>query len=644
MTEGVEPHHPSAAPSVAPTPSAATSATGATLAGALRPSAADAGVITESIADLAVALARRTRALLPTAADLAAMGRSPRRDIVAGLTVAVVALPLALGFGIASGLGATAGLVTAIVAGVLAAVFGGSSVQVSGPTGAMTVVLLPIVAVHGAGGVLVVGLLAGTILLGLAYSGAGRTMRYVPLPVIEGFTVGIAVIIALGQLPSALGVAATGESVLLLDAAAIGAWLDRPTLAAPAVAVGVAGAILLGIRFRPGLPVSLLAVAVATVVVAVTDIPAPTIGEIAAGLPSPSIPGVDPRALTSLVLPAVAVAALAALESLLSATVADGMRVGERHDPDRELFGQGIANLVVPLFGGMPATAAIARTAVNVRSGARSRLAAVTQSAALLAVVLVAAPLVGRIPLAALAGVLVATAIQMVEVSSVKALLRSTRGDAAVLVVTAGATIVLDLVTAVILGILVAGAHALHQVARSARLDEIQLDPADHASEEQALLDEHIIAYRLDGPLFFGAAHAFLLELSEVSDVRVVVLRMSRVATLDATGAMVLADTMGQLEGRGITVLLSGVRPAHEALLRRLGVFDELAHERHVFDTTPDAIAHARLHAARVAHDGTTGGGAAPGSAAVGGGAAPGAAPGGDAESDAAHDHLAATA
>lgn len=544
----------------------------------------------------------RTRALLPRRADLVAMRRNPRRDIVAGLTVAVVALPLALGFGITAGLGAEAGLATAIVAGILAALFGGSNLQVSGPTGAMTVILLPIVATFGASGVLVVGLMAGVILVGLAYAGAGRTMRYVPVPVIEGFTVGIAVIIALGQLPSALGVAATGETVLALDASALAAWAAAPTLVAPAITLAVAGAILLGVRFRPGVPVSLAAVAVATLVVAVAGLPAPTIGEIAAGLRAPSLPGVELRALGALVLPAVAVAALAALESLLSATVADGMSVGERHDSDRELFGQGVANLVAPLFGGMPATAAIARTAVNVRSGARSRLAAITQSVALLVVVLVATPLVGMIPLAALAGVLIATAVQMVEVSSVSALLRSTRGDAAVLVVTAGATIVLDLVTAVILGFLVAGVHALRQVARSARLDEIQLDTADHADEEQALLDEHIVAYRLDGPLFFGAAHAFLLELSEVSDVRVVVLRLSRVATLDATGASVLADTIRRLEGRGITVLLSGVRTDHAPLLRRLGVFDELAHERHLFDTTPDAIEHARLHAARVVH------------------------------------------
>jgi SulP family sulfate permease len=296
------------------------------------------------------------------------------------------------------------------------------------------------------------------------------------------------------------------------------------------------------------------------------------------------------------------VAALAALESLLSATVADGMSVGQRHDSNRELVGQGLANLGAPLFGGIPATAAIARTAVNVRAGATSRLAALTHALVLLGVVLVAARWVAEIPLAALAGVLIATAVQMVRVSSLGALVRSTRGDAAVLVITAVATVAFDLVTAVLLGLVVAGFVALRQTAKATRLDEVPLDRGDHTDEEQALLDEHIVAYRIDGALFFAAAHDFLLELSEVSDVRVVILRMSRVTTVDATGAHVLADTITRLEARGITVLLSGIKPGHERVLRELGVYSGLAHERHLFETTPAAIAHARMHAARLAH------------------------------------------
>jgi len=564
-------------------------------------------IVVDRTAGALPALASRTRALLPRRADLATMRRRPRRDVLAGLTVAVVALPLALGFGISSGLGAGAGITTAIVAGLLAALFGGSNLQVSGPTGAMTVVLVPIIARFGGDGVLVVGLLAGALLVGLAYAGAGRWMRYIPLPVVEGFTVGIAVIIGLQQVPAMLGIDAHGEGgvvVATLDAGL--AWAAAPDPWPPLVAGGVAGAMVLAARLRPGLPVSLPAVIVVTVVVGMTGIPVATIGAIPAGLPAPSLPQVDLGVVTMLLLPATAVAALAALESLMSATVADGMRVGERHDSDRELFGQGIANLVVPVFGGIPATAAIARTAVNVRSGASSRLAAMTQSAALLVVVLVAAPMVGAIPLAALAGVLMATAIQMVEASSVAALLRSTRGDAAALVITAGATILMDLVTAVILGLVVAGAFALQQMARTARLDETELDHSDHTAEEEALFDEHIVAYRLDGPLFFGVAHTFLIDLAELTEVRVVILRMSRVATLDATGASVLADTIKRLEGRGTTVLLSGIKPEQVAVLAKLGVFGELRTDRHVFAHTPDAIAHARLHALRHGHGDAT--------------------------------------
>lgn len=545
----------------------------------------------------------RAVALLPRPTDLRAMGRQPGRDVLAGVTVALVALPLALAFGISSGLGAGAGLVTAVIAGVLAAFFGGSAVQVSGPTGAMTVVLAPIVVAHGPDGVLVVGFMAGVILIGLALSGAGRYIRFVPLPVVEGFTIGIALIIALQQVPSMLGVTGSGDQVLVVAGSAVRHWFETPHVAPLLMAAGVAGAMLLGRRFRPGLPVSLLAVAAATVVAQLGDVSLRRIGHLPSGLPAPGLPDLAASQLGGLLVPAVAVAALAALESLLSASVSDAMRVGERHDPDRELFGQGIANLAVPFFGGVPATAAIARTAVNVRAGAHSRLAAMIQSLAILLMVLVASRWVSEIPLAALAGVLIATAVQMIEISSVRALLRSTRGDAVVLLVTAATTLALDLVTAVLVGLVAAGVFALVQMARSATLETISLDEGEHAEEERSLLDDHIVAFRLEGPLFFGAAHSFLLQLSEVSDVRVVVLRMSGVATLDATGAAVLADTIKRLEARDITVLLSGVRPAHEQVLTRLGVYGELAHERHLFATTPEAIAHARVHAARISHE-----------------------------------------
>lgn len=534
------------------------------------------------------------RALLPQRSDFTAMRRNPKHDLLAGITVALVALPLALAFGVASGLGAGAGLITAIVAGAVAAFFGGSNLQISGPTGAMTVVLLPIVAQFGVSGVLVVGLLAGIILIALAIAGAGKYMKFIPLPVVEGFTLGIAIIIGLQQVPAALGQSVDGERIVVNAAIAVGDFLSQPDWAALGVTAFVAGSILLALRFRPGLPVALPAVIIVTIIATVSSLDITYIGALPHGLPAPSIPEIPWADISTLILPAIAVAALAALESLLSATVADAMRVGEKHDSNRELFGQGMANLAAPLFGGVPATAAIARTAVNVRTGAQSRLAALTQSAVLLLVVLIAAQWVSHIPLAALAGVLIATVIQMVEVSSLRALIHTTRGDAIVLIATAAATVAFDLVVAVIIGLAIAALAALQQMAKSARIDEIELDSADHSAEELELLHQNVIAYRLEGPLFFGAAHSFLLQVAETSHVQVVILRMSRVSTIDATGASVLGETITTLQRRGISVLLSGIRPEQRSVFDSIAVYRTLLSEGHVFDTTPEAIAYAR--------------------------------------------------
>ncbi|MFD4585168.1 SulP family inorganic anion transporter [Streptomyces sp. NPDC058423] len=529
------------------------------------------------------------------------MARNPRRDLLAGLTVAIVALPLALGFGVSSGLGAEAGLATAVVAGALAAVFGGSNLQVSGPTGAMTVVLVPIVARYGPSGVLTVGLIAGLIVVGLAVARAGRYMAYIPASVVEGFTLGIALVIGLQQVPNALGVPEPeGERVLEVTWRAVAEFAQAPNWTATALALGVAAVMLAGARWRPAIPSSIVAVIAATVVAQVFHLDrAAPIGDLPAGLPAPSLGFVDPSRLGSLIAPAVAVAALAALESLLSAQVADGMTVGQRHDPDRELFGQGLANLAAPLFGGVPATGAIARTAVNVRTGASSRLAALTHAAVLAVIVFAAGPLVAKIPLAALAGVLIATAVRMVEVGSLRAMAKATRSDAVVLALTAVATLALDLVYAVIIGLVVAGGLALRAVAKQARLAEVDFRadlPGEHSEEEHALLAEHVVAYRIDGPLFFAAAHRFLLELSEVMDVRVVILRMSRVTTIDATGALVLKDAVEKLNRRGIAVMTSGIRPSQRQALESVGALDLLRLDGREFATTPEAIAGARAH------------------------------------------------
>ncbi len=543
----------------------------------------------------------RVCSLLPGRSDFSAMARDPRRDLLAGLTVAIVALPLALGFGVSSGLGAEAGLATAVVAGALAALFGGSNLQVSGPTGAMTVVLVPIVAQYGPRGVLTVGLIAGVMVIGLAVARAGRYMAYIPASVVEGFTLGIALVIGLQQLPNALGVPKPGgERVLQVTWRAVEEFVQAPNWTAVALAAGVVVVMLTGSRWRPAIPFSIVAVIAATVVAQVFHLDeAAPIGDLPAGLPAPSLGFVDFSQVGSLLAPALAVAVLAALESLLSAQVADGMTVGQKHDPDRELFGQGLANLAAPLFGGVPATGAIARTAVNVRSGATSRLAALTHAAILAVIVFAAAPLVSRIPLAALAGVLLATAVRMVEVGSLRAMAKATRSDAVVLVLTAVATLALDLVYAVIIGMVVAGALALRAVAKQAHLAEFDFRPdlpGEHSEEEHALLAEHIVAYRIDGPLFFAAAHRFLLELAEVAEVRVVILRMSRVTTIDATGALVLKDAVAKLNRRGIAVMTSGIRPGQRQALDSVGTLDLLRVHGREYATTPEAIAGARAH------------------------------------------------
>ncbi|HET6952032.1 MAG TPA: SulP family inorganic anion transporter [Acidimicrobiales bacterium] len=543
------------------------------------------------------------RSFLPRRRDYAGFARSWRKDVVAGLTVGVVALPLALAFGITTGLGAAAGVTTAIVAGLVAGIFGGSDVQVSGPTGAMTVVLVPLVARYGADAVFVVGILAGLLVLAAAVFRLGRALAYIPWPVIEGFTLGIAVIIFLQQVPAALGVAkAEGENTALVAAKAVDEAFRSGSLAAAGLVAIVVAVMVIVPRIHRSLPASLLAVVVATVVAGATGWDVGTIGTIPASLTAPSFPTIALADLSRYLGPAFAVALLAGIESLLSAKVADGMADGRHHDPDRELFGQGLANLVSPIFGGMPATGAIARTAVNVRAGARTRVAAVVHSGALVAVVLAGSGLVARIPLAALAGVLMVTAVRMVEVHNVRAVLRATRSDALVLVLTGLATVVFDLVVAVEIGVAVAAALALRSVARTTALTETPEVIEVSDNDEHDLVREHIVAYRIDGALFFGAAQRFLADLAQVADVRVVILRLPDLQVLDATGAQALGQIVADLEHRHITVLLKGARPEHARVLRSVGALDHLASEHHIFTDLDEAIAHARLHARGTGH------------------------------------------
>jgi SulP family sulfate permease len=540
---------------------------------------------------------QRTLALAPGRRDYQGLRSSWRADLLAGITVAVVALPLALAFGVASGLGAAAGIVTAIVAGVVAGAFGGSHVQVSGPTGAMTVVLVPVVASVGPGGVVVVALLAGLVLIVAGAARLGRYAGVLPWPVVEGFTVGIAVLIFLQQVPAALGVAKPdGTNTAAVAARATAAW-EAQQWTTLGIVASVAAVMVVLPRVHRALPAALAAVGAATAIAEVADLSVGRIGHIPSGLPVPHVPDLSFTDLRGLLSAVLAVAALAAIESLLSAKVADGMADGEPHDPDRELVGQGMANVAVSFMGGMPATGAIARTAVNVRAGARTRVSTITHGLVMTVFVLALAPVLERVPLAALAGVLMVTSVRMVEFGTVDRIVRSTRGDALLLVATAAATVAFDLIIAVGVGVALASLLALRAVASSTSFERDPVESMDvDATLEHALMQEHIVAYRLDGALFFGAAQRFLLELTEVSDVEVVILRLGRLRVLDSTGAQALAGLISHLEHRGITVLLSSVRPEHQRLIERVGVLNSLAHNNHVLPTIREALIHARRH------------------------------------------------
>jgi SulP family sulfate permease len=319
-----------------------------------------------------------------------------------------------------------------------------------------------------------------------------------------------------------------------------------------------------------------------------------TIGELPSHLPGPVLPTADLAALRALVGAAIAIAALSAIESLLSARVAATMSPTGPYDPDRELVGQGLASVASGMFGGMPATGAIARTAVNVRAGARTRISAIVHSLVLLAVVYLATGPVSAIPLSALAGVLMVTSFRMISASTVRQIMRSTRSDALTFIVTATVTICFDLIEAVEIGIVVAALFALRGVARRSSVVREELPGPRRPGDEQIAL------LRLDGAMFFGVAERISTAIidSEHPHVTVVIIRMSQMGMLDATGAHTLAEITTELEARGITVIIKGVQPEHMNLLANVGVFDSLRHENHLMDSLDEAIVHARSHTA----------------------------------------------
>ena len=386
------------------------------------------------------------------------------RDAVAGVTVAIVALPLALGFGITSGMSAAAGLTTAIIAGFIAALLGGSRFQVSGPTGAMTVVLIPIIHSYGIQAIPLLGLMAGTMVVVLALIKAGPFINRIPWPVVEGFTVGIAAVIALQQIPLALGVAnhAGDRSIpialgTISDALKSGIQWQTVALVVLTIFIKfIFPQIWKKTHLTFHIPASAVAIVVVTLVLHIFSIKSATIGTIPRSVGTWSGGLLDFGLIQHLLLPAAMIAALCAIESLLSARVADSMAhvpISEHFNTNKELLGQGVATVVASLFGGMPATGAIARTSVNVRAHAHSKYASVFHAIVLLFVALLAAPLVSAIPSAAIAGVLIGTSYRILNPASIMESLRTTRKDAVVLVVTAIATLAIDLIWGIGIGI-----------------------------------------------------------------------------------------------------------------------------------------------------------------------------------------------
>lgn len=537
---------------------------------------------------------RWLRALLPSWKDYRSVRRTWRGDLVAGVTVGIVALPLALAFGVSSGAGAESGLITAIVAGVIAAVFGGSNIQVSGPTGAMVVVLGPIVATHGASVVALVSLMAGVAVVAGGALGLGRLVSFIPWPVIEGFTLGIAAIIFMQQVPAALGTMPGRSSNAVVAAVQSPGTVKGSTVGwAIATVVVVALIMVAAPRMHRSIPGSLIGIAVVSTAVVLARVPLARIGALPHIIPAPAFPSASPSLVTSLIGPALTVAALAAIESLLSARVAASISDTGSLNGDRELVGQGLASIASGLFGGMPATGAIARTAVNVRSGGKTRLAAIVHALILVAIVYLATGVVSQIPLAALSGVLMVTAARMISVSTVRTVVGSTGADAVVFVVTAIVTVSFDLIVAVGIGIAVAAFFALRGLARSGGVHREGLPLPRHAG------DEGIALFRLDGALFFGAADRVLARVTEIDKVSVVIIRMSQLQALDATGARVIAEMIRLLERRGITVLVKGIQPEHARLASRLGVISALRHQNHLFTSLDAAVEHARSHVAR---------------------------------------------
>lgn len=488
-------------------------------------------------------------------------------DLIAGVTVAVVAVPMALAFGVASGLGAAAGLYSAVVAGFLAAVFGGSRFQISGPTGGMVAVLALVVARYGPEKALLAGLMAGIFQAVFGLIKLGKLIKFIPFSVVAGFTAGIAFVIVLGQKDNILGAPLVVAATVLLSLAVR--------------------------RLSPRLPASLITVVIITLAVVYLKLPVAKLGTIPTSIPLPRLPGLQLGDLRELFKPALVLAALGSIESLLSAVVADGMTADEHHDSNKELIGQGIGNIAAPLFGGMAATGAIARTAVNISAGAKTRFSGVVHSLTILALMVALAPLAAEIPLAVLAGILVVAAVRMVDWEDLVVLYKSSRAALAVTGLTVAVTILVDLVTAVEVGLIAAGALFVYRMSDLGVYREENLLGGSSACEVTPKVDPRITAYRIDGPLFFGAVEKFVKTTTAHPDMRFLILRMRRVPMIDTSGAMALEQINKNLRRQDCQLLISGMQKSVAERLAATGVLAEIGPDN-AFAWTREAMTEAQ--------------------------------------------------
>jgi SulP family sulfate permease len=489
-------------------------------------------------------------------------------DVVAGITVGLVALPLAMAFGIASGVTPQAGIYTAIVGGFLVSALGGSRIQIGGPTGAFVVIVAGIIAQHGLSGLLMVTMMAGVILLVLAFTGLGQAVKFIPRPVVLGFTNGIALLIASTQIKDFLGLTLhENPSEFFSRMTVVFDGLSTINWTASAIATGSLALVLLVPKLFPRVPGSIVALFAGTAAAAIFPLSVETIGStfggIPSGLPSIAIPELRPDLILPLLPSALTVAILAAVESLLSAVVADGM-TGDRHNSNAELMAQGVANLVVPTIGGIPVTGAIARTATNFRAGARTPVAGIVHALTLLGVVLVFAPLARFIPLPTLAAVLFVVAYNMGEWREIGGILRLDVADKAVWLITFALTVMADLTIAVETGIALA---ALLYIYRVSDTTSVQMVTAEYIEDGRphVLQDKDVPAYvtilRIHGPFLFGTTDKLLDATADLSRFApIVVLRLRNMTAVDATGLHALERLSDRLKKSGRVLLLCGAR------------------------------------------------------------------------------------